>query len=161
MFNNILSYIVVITFIGGGNRSTWRNILTCETGVHGETYRHVKLEYMEKHTDMWNRSTWRNIPTCGNRSTWRNIPTCGNQSTWRNIPTCGNRSTWRNIPTCGNRSTWRNIPTCGKSLITSSLKVITSTPSHRLEPNSHVYMGSYILFLYVKSSFSCIFQSVH
>jgi hypothetical protein len=54
-----------------------------------------------------------------------------------------------------------NIPTCGKSLITSSLKVIASTPSHRLEPNSHVYMGSYILFLYVKSSFSCIFQSVH
>jgi hypothetical protein len=24
-----------------------------ETGVHGETYRHVKPEYMEKHTDMW------------------------------------------------------------------------------------------------------------
>ena len=119
------------------NRSTWRNIPTCETGVHGETYRHVETrvhgetyrhvnpEYMEKHTDMWNRSTWRNIPTCGNRSTWR------------------------------------NIPTCGKSLITSSLKVITSTPSHRLEPNSHVYMGSYILFLYVKNSFSYIFQSVH
>jgi hypothetical protein len=57
--------------------STWRNILTCETGVHGETYRHVetgvhgetyrhvetgvhgetyqhvKPEYMEKHTDIW------------------------------------------------------------------------------------------------------------
>jgi hypothetical protein len=52
-FYNILSYIVVITFIGGGNRSTWRNIPTCETGVHGETYRHVKPEYMEKHTNMW------------------------------------------------------------------------------------------------------------
>jgi hypothetical protein len=39
-FNNIFSYIVVVSFIGGGNRSTWRKPPTCHKSL---TNRHEEL----------------------------------------------------------------------------------------------------------------------
>jgi hypothetical protein len=40
-FNNIFSYIVAVSFIGGGNRSTQRKPLTC----HKAAYHHLSCEF--------------------------------------------------------------------------------------------------------------------